>query len=211
MFDFFEQWSKKFPTKKIAISSFVSPIFDFCPQMNQDRSDSLILELQELTEKYKTLESKNRSLNTKIFEQQSKLIDTEENLHSTKIKLKEAEQKIKTLTNQLKDKERQFRAKIKRKENTVRKYEGSNKIQTQYLMQNEIDETKKQNDVYKKFIIKLSEKLGFDFELFEHLSDVMDGNDDPIINLFLQNIKEDRMLEIEVNKRSTNNLDDIWE
>lgn len=153
-----------------------------------DRVDVLIIELRALNEKYKALEEKYVCVLRSSFDTKTELDRRSGEADVLAEKLRKKTEEVGILKKRNSALVKSTRGSLRRKENDAKKHEGSSKSKSTYLLQCETDKLRSQNSVYKGFIENLAAVLHFDSAIFESLSEIVDGSDDPVIKLFVEKV-----------------------
>ncbi|KAH9410859.1 hypothetical protein HK407_09g15450 [Ordospora pajunii] len=97
--------------------------------------------------------------------------------------------------------ERMIRAECRRKELVNEKILGSAKSRGEYYISLEMKKINERYEVMRRFVFAISERFGFDFEMFGELVKIAEEIDDPVIAAFLESIMPNGYARLNENTR----------
>lgn len=157
----------------------------------QKRIDGLIREVRDLSKQREEYAEEVKRL-------RAKMVERDMEAQEQKSRNEELCRMVEKLRRQAERRERRLRSHVRMARNESRRKEllnsriqGSSRSQGEYYVGLEMKMVNERCEIMKSFIIALSERLGFDCEIFDELLEIADGIDDPVIAAFLNSIRRE--------------------
>ncbi|KAM0672941.1 hypothetical protein CWI42_091870 [Ordospora colligata] len=157
--------------------------------------EELKLRVDELMKEVARLECEMTKKNEKIKKNRVLNMNLREEVLSKSKEIDDLNELVTSMKKQMENNDRRFmkmermiKADCRRKELFNEKILGSVKSRGEYYISLEMKKINERYEVMRRFIFAISERLGFDFEMFDELVNIAEGTDDPAVMAFLESI-----------------------
>lgn len=148
---------------------------------------NLSKELQKGYEEIKRLKARTREQKEEIMQRDSRV--EELNMCISKLK-KQIDEKTKDIGSR----EKAIINESRRKELFNYKMLGSSRSQGEYYISLEMKILNTRLEIMRRFILEISKRFGFDFEVFDELTRISENFNDPVICAFLNSISPNKQI-----------------
>ncbi|AFM98893.1 hypothetical protein EHEL_081950 [Encephalitozoon hellem ATCC 50504] len=154
--------------------------------------DSLTREVRDLSKELREGYEEIKKLRAKAREQREEIVQKDDKVEELNVYISKLKKQIDERTKEVGNRERAIMNECRRKELFNDKVLGSSRSRGEYYISLEMKVLNTRVEIMRRFILEISKRFGFDFEIFDELSRISENSDDPVISALLDSISPDR-------------------
>ncbi|AFN83611.1 hypothetical protein EROM_081970 [Encephalitozoon romaleae SJ-2008] len=154
--------------------------------------DSLTREVRNLSKELQKGYEEIKKLRARTREQKEGIMQRDSRIDELNMCISKLKKRIDEKTKDVGSREKAIINESRRKELFNEKVLGSSRSQGEYYISLEMKILNTRLEIMRRFILEISKRFGFDFEVFDELTKISENFDDPVIYAFLNSVSPNK-------------------